>query len=109
MSGLSAEKTALSHKMHSLFLRSLDETGQTYVAQCLGIDPSTVSRKKEIKNCGLSDLQLFCHMAACCGLKLVPADQHAYDKKTVDALVTLSKGFMQGVDNADDLFSELAP
>jgi len=107
MSASSATLSARSRKAHSRLLHSLERADEGAIAQRLGIDPSTLSRKKnDKKTSGLTDLELFCGLLDELGLKIVPAEYQSFNRERVNALFELSRGWMMRAESVDDLFQD---
>lgn len=92
--------------MHSRLLQGLDKAGQANVAACVGVDPSTISRKKERKASGKSDFELMCDVLACCGLKIVPQEYQSYSKPHIEAIFLLAQNNLGRAISVDDLFHD---
>ncbi|RIQ79053.1 MarR family transcriptional regulator, partial [Bordetella avium] len=54
-------------RLFSEFLQQLAMVKQEHAADCMGVDPSTVSRIK-------SDAEKLCHLMAAMGIQFAPAD-----------------------------------
>lgn len=73
----------------------------------LGVDPSTLSRMKtDRKNNDLTEIETFCELLSCLGLKIVPKEYQSIDKSRVEALLVMSKSWMSRIDTVDDLFHD---
>ena len=70
------------------------------------MDASTISRKKEPKQSGKSDFELFCDVLACCGLKIVPQDYQSYSKAHINAIFLLAQNNLGRAASVDDLFHD---
>lgn len=96
---------AIARKAVSRILRALDLADEGAIAQGLGIDPTTLSKKKnEKRNNGLTDLEFFCALLERLGLKVVPANHMCIDRPRLEAVFVLAKGYMGRAETVDDLF-----
>ncbi|ENX06295.1 hypothetical protein [Acinetobacter courvalinii] len=91
----------------SRVLQALATNNQSDLAEHLSVDPSTLSRMKtDKKNNGLTEIELFCELLSCLGLKVVPKDYQSIDKERVAALLVMSKSWMNRIESVDDLFHD---
>lgn len=91
----------------SRVLQALATNNQSDLAEQLSVDPSTLSRMKtDKKNNGLTEIELFCELLSCLGLKVVPKDYQSIDKERVAALLVMSKSWMNRIESVDDLFHD---
>ncbi|WP_334421013.1 transcriptional regulator [Acinetobacter soli] len=107
MSKVLPELSASARNDVSRILHGLDSGNQKEIAEQLGVDPSTVTRMKtDRKNNGLSEIEMFCELLSCLGLKVVPKDYQSIDKERVAALLVMSKSWMNRIETVDDLFHD---
>ena len=52
------------------------------------------------------EIQTFCELLSCLGLKIVPKEYQSIDKSRVEALLVMSKSWMSRIDTVDDLFHD---
>lgn len=91
----------------SRVLQALATNNQSDLAEQLSVDPSTLSRMKtDKKNNGLTEIEMFCELLSCLGLKVVPKDYQSIDKERVAALLVMSKSWMNRIESVDDLFHD---
>jgi len=105
MSQLSDEQLAWSRNMQSHILQAVAEHKQSNVADCIGVDSTTVGRWLDSKN-PESKMVQFCTMLAFCGLKVVPAEMKCYDAAKIDILFRISKDHFQRLEEVDDFFHD---
>ena len=87
----------------SRVLQALAANNQSELAEQLSVDPSTLSRMKtDKKNNGLTEIELYCELLSCLGLKVVPKDYQSIDKERVAALLVMSKSWMNRIESVDD-------
>lgn len=77
-----------ARKIVKAIFQRLSSMGQNTVAEALSTSESTVSRLK-------ADVPQFAAMLAKLGLKVVPAEMHCYDEKTIGALMELARQRME--------------
>ncbi|MFV8192407.1 helix-turn-helix domain-containing protein [Acinetobacter soli] len=107
MSKVLPELSASARNDVSRILHGLDLGNQKEIAEQLGVDPSTVTRMKtDKKNNGLNEIEMFCELLSCLGLKVVPKDYQSIDKERVAALLVMSKSWMNRIETVDDLFHD---
>lgn len=107
MSKVSVELSASARNDVSRILQGLALSNQGELADQLKVDPSTVSRMKiDRKNNGLTEIETFCELLSCLGLKVVPKDYQSIDKERVAALLVMSKSWMNRIESVDDLFHD---
>lgn len=107
MSKVSVELSASARNDVSRILQGLALSNQSELADQLKVDPSTVSRMKiDRKNNGLTEIETFCELLSCLGLKVVPKDYQSIDKERVAALLVMSKSWMNRIESVDDLFHD---
>ena len=107
MSKVSIELSASARNGVSRILHSLANSRQSELAEQLGVDPSTLSRMKtDRKNNDLTEIEMFCELLSCLGLKIVPKEYQSIDKARVEALLVMSKSWMSRIDTVDDLFHD---
>ena len=107
MSKVSPELSASARNGISRILQSLANCRQSELAEQLGVDPSTLSRMKtDRKNNDLTEIETFCELLSCLGLKIVPKEYQSIDKSRVEALLVMSKSWMSRIDTVDDLFHD---
>ncbi len=102
---LSDEQSAWSRNMQSQIMQSVAVNKQSNVADCIGVDTTTVGRWLDAKNPDSKIVQ-FCDMLAFCGLKVVPADMKCYDAAKIDILFRLAKDNFQRLEEVDDFFHD---
>ena len=102
---LSDEQLAWSRNMQSQIMQSVAVNKQSNVADCIGVDTTTVGRWLDAKNPDSKIVQ-FCDMLAFCGLKVVPAHMKCYDAKKIDILFRLAKDNFQRLEEVDDFFHD---
>ncbi len=78
-------------------LHALADTGQSAVANRLGVSESTVSRMKD------GQIESICRLISACGLKVVPAKYKCLDPVKANAMVTLYEAAMQRINNPIEL------
>lgn len=87
--------------MSSTVLQALADPGrQVAIAAAMGVSESTVSR---LKNDHLDSL---CKLLAHSGLKIVPVEVKCFAPEKVDALLTLAKAHLAGVESSDEMVWE---
>lgn len=107
MSKVSIEISASARNDASRVLHGLDSSNQKEIAEQLGVDPSTVTRMKtNKKDNGLNEIEMFCELLSCLGLKIVPKEYQSIDKSRVEALLVMSKSWMNRIETVDDLFHD---
>lgn len=107
MSKVLPELSASARNDVSRILHGLDAGNQKEIAEQLGVDPSTITRfKTDKKNNGLNEIEMFCELLSCLGLKVVPKDYQSIDKERVAALLVMSKSWMNRIETVDDLFHD---
>ncbi len=107
MSKLLINISASARNDVSRVLQALATNNQSDLAEQLSVDPSTLSRMKtDKKNNGLTEIELFCELLSCLGLKVVPKDYQSIDKERVAALLVMSKSWMNRIESVDDLFHD---
>ena len=88
--------------MQSQILQSIEATGQSVVANCVGVDASTITRWKE----GKGRIESICDLMAVLGLKVVPMDMQCYNPAKVEILWALAKDNLTRSQQVDDFFHE---
>ena len=107
MNKVSIELSASARNGVSRILQALATSKQGDLADQLGVDPSTLSRmKNELKNNSLTEIEMFCELLSCLGLKIVPKEYQSIDKSRVEALLVMSKSWMSRIESVDDLFHD---
>lgn len=107
MSKVSIELSASARNGVSRILQALSQGNNGEIAAQIGVDPSTLSRmKNEKKNNDLTEIETFCELLSCLGLKIVPKEYQSIDKSRVEALLVMSKSWMSRIDTVDDLFHD---
>jgi DNA-binding Xre family transcriptional regulator len=107
MSKVSIDLSASARNDVSRILQALASSKQGELAEQLSVDPSTISRMKiDKKNNGLTEIELFCELLSCLGLKVVPKEYQSIDKSRVEALLVMSKSWMSRIETVDDLFHD---
>lgn len=107
MNKLSIELSASARNGVSRVLQALATGKQGELADQLGVDPSALSRmKNDRKNNNLTEIEMFCELLSCLGLKIVPKEYQSIDKARVEALLVMSKSWMSRIDTVDDLFHD---
>ena len=107
MSKVLIELSASARNGTSRILHGLGSGNQKEIAEHLGVDPSTVTRMKtDRKNNELTEIETFCELLSCLGLKIVPKEYQSIDKSRVEALLVMSKSWMSRIDTVDDLFHD---
>lgn len=107
MSKVLTDLSASARNDVSRILHGLASNNQSELADQLNIDPSSISRfKNDKKNNGLTEIETFCELLSCLGLKVVPKDYQSIDKERVAALLVMSKSWMNRIDTVDDLFHD---
>lgn len=107
---LSREQFAWSCNMQSQILQAIDTTGQQAVADCIGIDPTAITKMKSAQGTAKhGDIERICHLLAACGLKVVEKDMQCYAKEHVSWLYGLAKlGMNRSLDVDDFLHADAA-
>lgn len=100
MSKLSPEQVAWSRNMQSQILQAIDKQGQSVVADCIGVDSSTVTRMKD------AHIERVCNLMAVVGLKVVPMHMKCYNEQKIDILFRLAKDNFQRLEEVDDFFHD---
>jgi len=107
MNKVSIELSASARNGVARILQALATSKQGELADQLGVDPSTLSRmKNELKNNSLTEIEMFCELLSCLGLKIVPKEYQSIDKSRVEALLVMSKSWMNRIESVDDLFHD---
>ncbi|RSO56895.1 transcriptional regulator [Acinetobacter pittii] len=107
MNKVSTELTASARNGVSRILQALALNKNTEIADHLNVDASTLSRmKNDKKSNGLTEIENFCELLSCLGLKVVPKDYQSIDKERVAALLVMSKSWMNRIETVDDLFHD---
>ena len=107
MSKVSTELSASARNDVSRILQALAASKNAEIAEHLNVDASTLSRmKNDKKNNGLTEIESFCELLSCLGLKIVPKDYQSIDKERVAALLVMSKSWMSRIETVDDLFHD---
>ncbi|TCB71600.1 transcriptional regulator [Acinetobacter sp. ANC 4216] len=107
MNKLSIELSASARNDVSRILQALAKGKNSDIAEQLGVDPSTISRmKNDKKNNGLTEIETLCELLSCIGLKIVPKEYQSIDKSRVEALLVMSKSWMNRIESVDDLFHD---
>lgn len=107
MNKLSIDMSASARNDVSRILQALAKSKNSGIAEHLGVDPSTISRmKNDKKNNGLTEIEMFCELLSCLGLKIVPKEYQSIDKSRVEALLVMSKSWMSRIETVDDLFHD---
>lgn len=107
MSKVSIDLSASARNDVARILQALANSKQGELADQLGVDPSTISRlKNDKKTNGLSEVEMFCELMSCLGLKVVPKEYQSIDKSRVEALLVMSKSWMSRIETVDDLFHD---
>jgi hypothetical protein len=102
---LSLEQLAWSRNMQSQIVQAVAANKQTNVADCIGVDTTTVGRWLDANNTESKVVKL-CDMLAFCGLKVVPANMKCYDASKIDILFRLAKDNFQRLEEVDDFFHD---
>lgn len=107
---LSREQVAWSRNMQTQILQAIDTTGQLVVADCIGVDSSTITKMKQPHGTAKhSDIERLCHLLAATGLKVVDKDMKCYDQNHVSWLYGLAKlGMNRSLDVDDFLHADAA-
>lgn len=107
---LSPEQLAWSCNMQSQILQAIDATGQQAVANCIGIDTTTITKMKTAHGTAKhSDIERLCHLLAATGLKVVDKDMKCYDREHVSWLYGMAKlGMNRSIDVDDFLHADAA-
>lgn len=107
MNKVSTELSASARNDVSRILHGLDSSNQCEIAKAIGIDASTLTRmKNDKKSSGLTEIEIFCEILSCLGLKVVPKEYQSIDKSRVEALLVMSKSWMSRIETVDDLFHD---
>lgn len=107
MSQLSDDQAAWSRNMQSQIMTAIDATGQQAVADCIGVDTTTITKMKSRHGTAKhSDIERVCHILAATGLKVVPANMKCYDAAKIDILFRLAKDNFQRLEEVDDFFHD---
>lgn len=107
MNKLSVDMSASARNDVSRILQALAKSKNSGIAEHLSVDPSTMSRmKNDKKNNGLTEIEMFCELLSCLGLKIVPKEYQSIDKSRVEALLVMSKSWMSRIETVDDLFHD---
>lgn len=85
-----------ARKIVKAIFQRLSSVGQNTVAEALSTSESTVSRLK-------GDVPQFAAMLSKLGLKVVPAEMHCYDEKTIGALMELARQRMEQLKSPQQL------
>lgn len=99
MTEVSMEVDKRSKKNFTSILQALASVGQASAARALGVSESTVSRMKE------SELERFALLLAVLGLKAVSGDARCYEPQVIQAIFTLAKRSLDGMENAHEALS----
>jgi hypothetical protein len=84
--------------MTSTVLQALQEPGRAVaIAAVMGVSESTVSRLKN------EHLESLCELLAHAGLKIVPVEVKCFPAEKIEALLTLAKAHLAGIETADDI------
>lgn len=102
---LSPEQDAWSRNMQSQIMQAVANSRQTNVADCIGVDTTTVGRWLDASN-PESKMVQFCNMLAFCDLKVVPAHMKCYNEQKIDILFRLAKDNFQRLEEVDDFFHD---
>lgn len=102
---LSDDQLAWSRNMQSQIMQAVAVNKQTNVAECIGVDTTTIGRWLDASNPESKMIQ-FCNLMAFCGLKVVPAHMKCYDAKKIDILFRLAKDNFQRLEEVDDFFHD---
>lgn len=94
---VSDDVAARSRKNATIVLHKLGMVGLRPVADALGVAESTVSRMKD------GDIDRLGKMLAVLGLKVVSAELELMDMRQVEAMLTLTKAHINGIDSAAQL------
>lgn len=107
---LSPEQAAWSRNMQSQILQAIEATGQLVVADCIGVDSSTITKMKQPHGTAKhSDIERLCHLLAATGLKVVDKDMQCYAKEHVSWLFGMAKlGMNRSIDVDDFLHADAA-
>jgi hypothetical protein len=98
MSALSSSLAEKARKAHAMVLRTLQENGKAgSIAVALGVSDSTISR------CKTEQLEGAIALIVGCGFKIVPQSVTCFETAKVNALLTLAKGHLDGVETAEQL------
>ena len=101
------ELSASARNGVSRILHGLNSGNQSEIAKHIGVDASTVTRmKNDKKTNGLNEVETFCELLSCLGLKIVPKEYQSIDKSRVEALLVMSKSWMSRIESVDDLFHD---
>lgn len=100
---LSPEQAAWSRNMQAQILQAIETTGQLVVADCIGVDSSTITKMKQPHGTAKhSDIERICHLLAATGLKVVDKDMQCYDREHVSWLYGMAKLWMNRSIDVDD-------
>lgn len=107
---LSPEQAAWSRNMQAQILQAIDTTGQHAVADCIGVDTTTITKMKTAHGTAKhSDIERLCHLLAATGLKIVGKDMKCYDRQHVSWLYGMAKlGMNRSIDVDDFLHADAA-
>lgn len=107
---LSPEQAAWSRNMQAQILQAIDTTGQHAVADCIGVDTTTITKMKTAHGTAKhSDIERLCHLLAATGLKIVDKDMKCYDRQHVSWLYGMAKlGMNRSIDVDDFLHADAA-
>lgn len=107
MSPLLQPTNAMARKQHSRLLQAIELSCEADLAKKLEMDAATFSRmKNEVRKNGLNSLETFCLLLDILGLKIVPKSYQSFERERVEALFTLTKGWMSRAETVDDLFHD---
>lgn len=78
-------------------LRRLSSVGQASLATGLNVSEATISRWKA------EQLEQCARAISLLGLKVVPQEMRCYHPQKIDAILTLAKAHLEGMDGAESL------
>ena len=101
---LSDEHRDIARDNHRILLQRLADSGQSVVADLVGITESKMSRIKETTE-GKGDLELFAILADVMGIKLKDKDDVYCDRRTAEAMATMLRTSVNSPDFINIIFS----
>ena len=101
---LSDEHRDIARDNHRILLQRLADSGQSVVADLVGITESKMSRIKDTTE-GKGDLELFAILAAVMGIKLKDKDDVYCDPRTAEAMATMLRTSVNSPDFINIFFS----
>ena len=107
MSKVSPELLAMARNDVARIIQGLNSTNQSKIAEQIGIDPGTLSKRKNDKQSnGLIYIENFCVLLRALEIKPVPVTYRMIREDKLQALFVMSKAWMGRMDSVDDLFQD---